>query len=174
MTMTTTLTLLALLGSTARAEEPAPPMLSDGARVRLRVEGARKDDRVITGRLVSTDDLALTVLPDGGKQPVRVERLRVERLEVSRGRKRQTLQGLAGGVILGAATVAVAATLPQDAWDLKVAGIFLAGGFVVGGTLSGALNKDDRWQRVEAPRGRFGLTAAPDGNGVGAALRITF
>jgi hypothetical protein len=99
MTTMTTLTLLALLGSTARAEEPARPMLSDGARVRLRIEikGARKDDRVITGRLVSSDDHVLNVLPDGGKQPVPVERLRVERLEVSRGRKRQTLQGSPAG-----------------------------------------------------------------------------
>jgi hypothetical protein len=70
--------------------------------------------------------------------------------------------------------VTVAATLPQGEWRMKYASVLLAGTFVVGGTIIGALNKDDRWQRVEAPRVRIGLTPAPDGKGVGAALRITF
>jgi len=192
-TMATTFTLIALSGSAAGAEEMAGPALAEGARVRVRIEGARKDDGVLTGRLLRADDASLTVLPDGGRDPVLVEHSRVERLEVSRGRKRRTLQGLACGAILGAGVVAVTATLPEARCTgftpeclgvasaelaRQLTGALVAAALVVGGTIIGAAVKEDRWQRVEEPRSRIGLgvglTAAPGGKGVGAALRVTF
>ena len=161
------------------AEEPPDPLspIVVGSRVRLRA-GTITRGRV-TGMVAAMDAASLTVAQDDGA-PLRVPRDAVTELEVSLGRRRQALQGLLRGAVIGAA--AGFALSPSDScsnaiaicWTTRPegAGLLALEGATLG-VIIGALVKSDKWSRV-GPQ-RVQVSVAPvAGRPMGIRLVVRF
>jgi hypothetical protein len=96
--------MLLLLAVPAMADEaPAraasgPPVLAEGARVRLELAG---DGRTIVGTLRRIEAGSLLLDVRGAPEPVAVERRAVARLSLSTGTRRQTAKGAVLGAVIG-------------------------------------------------------------------------
>ena len=153
-----------------------------GARVRFKVVGGHR----LTGEVVGVLPDALMVRIEAPQEPVRrLDLSRLERLELSQGRRRHAGAGFVIGFIPGALLggfwgvfACFDAERPCDA-----TGEVLLGGLIVGtvtglvGALMGWAMQTDRWQAVHLP-GRSTLRLEPAvtavRGGVAAGLRLRF
>ena len=138
---------------------------------------------VLTGRLVAQDDESLTIAFDGRKDPYRVPREVVRRLEVSTGQKSRgsrvakgagigLLVGGAVGAVLGAASGGSCSggCIPDSGEGAAVGGI--AGGLagLVLGTAFGLAGSTDLWREVPTNHVQVRLVPVRRGAGVTVAL----
>ena len=167
------LTFLVLCGAAGRAaagDASTPDILRK--RVRLSLEG----DRRVQGRLTAMDAETFTLFPDGKRAPVRIERAQVQRLEVSRGRTRYTLVGVAIGLGVG---VALPVHEPCDSSPALfcprgINRMAAVGGSLIAGAVLGSAVSIERWHDVGDRRVRVGLALPPRGQGLGAAVSVRF
>jgi hypothetical protein len=177
-----------LAGVTAAPASAGDPVLALGSRVSVRVQSQPR----WLGRVVAMDAETLTVLPEGASaDPVRLERTRVKELSVSRGRRRQTVVGLAGGFFLVGAWAMVRdrptptplrlVSMSTDEWRFEggdpwptAADFLVPAALLAGATAVGAGVKAESWRSVDPRRVRLSLAPNPAAGGLGAALRITF
>ncbi len=157
--------------------------LQVGDQVRLHTSTGR-----VMGQLSGLDDAGLLIQGPARREPVRIPLEAVERLEVSRGKKRHAAAGAVIGFVPGALAVGYAmATFtckdePADCRGIDgwVSGAALGGG-VTGaiGALIGLGIRTERWTPVAAGahgrRPKLSLHFAPaPGGGVGVALSVSF
>jgi len=150
--------LLLLLGAAVAEARGADESLV-GSRVRVRTTG-RAEDRV--GVLEGATPDELVIRTKGAASPVPVRRSDVLRLEVSRGTRRHTLEGLLAGAIAWGAIVgalAVTDSLPESG----VSEPLFVGGMLALGAGVGTLVKTERWERVPAGTVSVGIGPAPRG-----------
>ena len=139
-----------------------------GSRVRIETAGSAAP---LVG--VITDANTDTFLIQTSKQgsAFRVSRDDVLGLEVSRGYRRRTWQGIAGGVLVWVAIVGAYAAF--DTLDESgVAEPLFIGGLVATGGVVGSLIKTERWERIAASRVSFRL--CPRRGGAQAELVLAF
>jgi len=150
--------LVLLLGPAVAEARGADESLV-GSRVRVRTTQRREAPvGVLEGE--SADELVIRA--KGAPSPVQVRRRDVLSLEVSRGTRRHTLEGLAGGAIAwGAIVGALAAThsLPESGVNEPL----FVGGMLAVGAGVGTLVKTERWERVPAGGVSVGIGPAPRG-----------
>jgi hypothetical protein len=168
--------LAATMPVVASAQESARTSLGQvvtvGSRVRLRSSALQGQPR---GLVVALDDNVLTIATDSGGLPVKVPLASVTDLEMSLGRKRNTLRGLGIGVASG---LIAGLAFPVNANDCGYyssenfcsRGEALVGGLFTGAVLGagiGALTKGDRWSPVA-----IGVARAPGGGGSALGLSV--
>jgi len=138
-----------------------------GARVRLETAGSTR----LVGFVVDADAASLMIQSRPRGAITRVPRADVLGLEVSRGFRRHTVQGLVGGALAWAAVVGLYAAF--DTLDESGVGEPLfVGGMVAAGGLVGTLIKTERWERV--PTSAVSLRMSPRRRGVQAEVVLTF
>jgi hypothetical protein len=150
---------------TAFAGEPQSLL---GSRVRIETLGGSAP---LIGTVQAEDANSLLVEVSAPGPTLRVRRDDVVGLEVSRGYRRRTLEGLGVGVLAWGALVGLYAafdTLDESGVGepLFVAGVVAAGGIV------GSQIKTERWERIPSSRVSFRLT--PARRGVRAELMLAF
>lgn len=156
-----------------------------GSRVRLSVRTASREPWRIGGTLeaVSRDSLRLQTSKYGSMS---LSISSIEKLQVSRGRKRNLKQGLLiGGVAGGAVGAALGAALAEECSPddslcfgrgfsaFGGAGVGMVGGGAVGGVL-GLLTKSDRWRAVPLTGLRMAVGPQRGGAGFTVAASINF
>ena len=170
-----------LLGSatSVAGQEPAVASvvstLTPGTRVRVLTTIVQSRVR---GVVVAVDDTVLTLAPEGGL-PLKVSLLSITQMDVSLGQRRNTLKGLAIGVLSGIALGFAMPVDPETCYsqnttsfcsrrDAIGGGTVLLGGL---GTVIGALIKTDRWAPISV-----GLRSAATtrGRALEVALALRF
>jgi hypothetical protein len=138
-----------------------------GKRIRVQTTGATQ----VVGLVVDSDADSLSIQSDPDGSVSRVARGEVRRLEVSRGFRRHTIQGLVGGVVAWGAVVGLYAAF--DTLDESGVGepLFI-GGVVAAGGLVGSLIKTERWEPV--PGAVVSLRVLPRRRGVQAEVVLAF
>ena len=135
----------------------------------------------ITGTLLRSSADSLYLMAD--RREVAVARDHVTRLDISRGRRSNTLGGIKYGAIVGAGlgTALVVGCLGEEgcADDMPAAAFAFAvvlttglGGVVGAGV--GTLMTTDRWERVEASAPPVSLLVSPGPNGARLGLSARF
>jgi hypothetical protein len=138
-----------------------------GARVRLETAGSTR----LVGVVSDADAASLMIQSSPQGAITRVPRGDILGLEVSRGFRRHTVQGLVGGALAWAAVVGLYAAF--DTLDESGVGEPLfVGGMVAAGGLVGTLIKTERWERV--PTSAVALRMSPRRRGVQAEVVLTF
>ncbi len=148
-----------------------------GPRVRLKAPSISTE--WITGRFAGSNGDTLEVLAERGH--VRIRRALVEVFEVSKGRHRHTIKGMAIGLLLGA--TAAILTKPSDTTNVDLYGQeALIDAYVtrvgvpvmtLAGALFGAAIETEKW--VEVSTSRINLSIAPTRDkGLRAALSFDF
>jgi hypothetical protein len=138
-----------------------------GARVRLETAGSTR----LVGVVSDADAASLVIQSSHQGAITRVPRGDILGLEVSRGFRRHTVQGLVGGALAWAAVVGLYAAF--DTLDESGVGEPLfVGGMVAAGGLVGTLIKTERWERVPASAVSFGVS--PHGRGLRVAVALRF
>ncbi len=138
-----------------------------GSRVRVETPGSATP---LVGVIADADIDSFLIQTSKGAA-FRVSRDDVLGLEVSRGQRRRTLQGAAGGVLAWAAIVGLYAAF--DTLDESGVGEpLLIGGLIVAGAGVGSLIKTERWERVPVSRVSFRLSPRP--RGVRAEVVLAF
>jgi hypothetical protein len=166
----------AVLLSAAHAAARAEP----ARRVRVRAAG----ERPIMGTLQAMNETALTVKPDDGSAPVTLDRARISRIEVSRGRSRRStgaMNGLVAGGLVGAVLGLV---IPNDycpacfrSYNYHPPGpgklVVVTAGIlgVLGAGIGAAISPGESWKTVSFDR--LHVTVAPAG-GRGVRLAVSF
>lgn len=156
----------------AAADEP-PVFI--GSRVRLVT-----DRGTMVGNVLAWEGGRVSVL-SGGDQTQVVPASSIQRVELSRGRKRPILKSALVGAGIGAAIYGL---MPLDSpcpagvqpslMGCETHGSWAAMGAWAGavvGTVVGAVRRVDRWENV--PPARFGIGIAPVSGGAAAAVTIT-
>jgi hypothetical protein len=158
---------LVLLGAAhSAAQEAAQSPV--GSRVRVRTAD-HKPAQVGVLEAASADRLLIRTSPSD--PPIEVRAADVTKLEVSRGRRRNTLKGLLAGAVAWGAIVGLVAAF--DTLDESGVGepLFI-GGMLAAGAGIGAMVKTERWERV--PAGGVSLGIAPRPRGLQAQIVLTF
>jgi hypothetical protein len=158
---------LALLGAAhLEAQEAATSLV--GSRVRVRTaDHASPQVGVLEG--ASTDRLLIRT--SASAPPIEVRPADITKLEVSRGRRRNTLKGLLAGALAWGAVVGLVAAF--DTLDESGLGEPLViGGMLAAGAGIGTLVKTERWERV--PVGAMSLGIAPRPRGLQAQIVVSF
>jgi len=152
-------------------EEPSiSSPITAGNRIRL-VAPAAVTGR-IEGTVIQLDGKSLLV-GGNGRRPISVPREAITQLEVSTGRRRQTLKGLWLGAGIGALWMGAACGLYADCDDGASP---ILGGAASGALLGagiGALIKRDRWSTVPLDRVRIAIVPTPR-RGVRLFLAVGF
>ena len=162
-----TATLLLSLGAIA-AEARAEQESLLGSRVRVRtVQLGEPQVGVLAGSTV--DDLILET--GAAASSVKIRRSDVVKLEVSRGTRRHTLEGLLAGAVAWGAIVGLVAAF--DTLDESGVGepLFI-GGMLAAGAGIGTLVKTERWERVPAAGASIGIRPVPGGFEARIAVRF--
>jgi hypothetical protein len=174
--ITSVLSLSVLVPFTSlQAQEP--PTIEPGERVRVTAPdfGLQKS----VGTCLSLSQGVMAFEPAGSSQ-LTIPTGSMTGLEISRGRKSNTLKGLGLGFLGGAALGAVIGLLVDEhgndlaPWNAAVVGaaVFGAGGAVVGAGIGTAI-KTDRWEEVPVDRLRVSLTPQRGGRlGIGLSLKF--
>lgn len=155
-------------GATA-AQDAGDHPLQAGDRIRIKTPSSSG----IKGTLVGADQAALTVALEGrdaGQQ--KFARSEIAKLEVSRGRKRNVLQGALMGAAVGLfVDLAGTSGEGQNPCDFGACVILPLMG-AAAGALVGVAVKTERWERVPIEAVRVVL--APVRNGVQVSLSFRF
>lgn len=191
--MRSTVTVLAIAfitcASGARAQENQP--LVPGSRLRATVAFAdstthQADLRVIHGDLVSWENERLRLRENTRGDTLEVALVRVKRLEVSRGLRGHSAEGVAIGLVAGVAIgvpLGLAAFKGQEdnllsfgssgQWALAYgAGFGVLGALV--GALVGSAHKSEEWQLVPAEQIRVRLGVRSQAGGALLAVGLDF
>lgn len=164
-------------GIRADAEEGAGLPVMVGSRVRIFAPSLVQGRR-IPGVITAIDEESATVATDTGL-PVVVAREAVASLELSMGRKRNTLKGTAIGAVAGVA-LGVAATVDPRNCDMnspnfcsrgEAVRTSIVGGAALGAVI-GAFVKSDRW--VHVPLERWNVDVRPTRGGGRASISFSF
>lgn len=164
--------LLSAVNAAAEAQ-PSP-------RVRVRVVG----ERPIVGTLQAMNEAALSVKPDGRTGLVTVDRARISRIEMSRGRG-DSLTGAASGLVGGALVGAFLGMLVPDdycpacfrSYNSRPTGrgklVLVTSGIfgLLGAGVGAAVSPDERWEVVSFDR--LHVTVAP-ARGRGVRMAVSF
>jgi hypothetical protein len=139
-----------------------------GSRVRIETGGAVAP---LVGVITDANTDSFLIQSNGRGSAVRVVRDDVVGLEVSRGYRRRTAEGILGGVLAWGAIVGLYAafsTLDESGVGepLFIAGVIAAGGIV------GSQIKTERWEQV--PLSRVSFRLSPRRRGVHAELVLAF
>lgn len=166
-----------LLSAVHAVAEAAP-----SSRVRVRAAGGRP----IVGTLKAMNETALTVKPDGSTGLVTVDRARISRIEVSRGRSRRSTgaaNGLVAGVLVGAVLGLLApddycgACLRSYTFRPTPRGklVLVGAGFfgLLGAGIGAAAPPGERWEAVSFDRLHVSVAPAR-GQGVRMAVSVGF
>ena len=164
-------------GHEKEAEEAADPRAREaeavehplvGSRVRIETAGAGVP---LVGVIADVDTDSFLIQTSSQGTAFRVSRDDVLGLEISRGYRRRTWQGVAGGVLAWVAIVGVYAAF--DTLDESGVGepLFI-GGLVAAGGVVGSLIKTERWERV--PLSRVSLRLSPHRRGAEAEIVLAF
>ena len=168
--------LVGAVASPLTAQGPDIPLQS---RIRLK-QGPGSS--WVSGTLIrsSADSLYLA----SENRETAVARDRITRLDISRGRKPNTLGGLKNGAIVGGAIGTVLGLMvlayEDDSWfdyGAEVVPISMAGCTVLGavlGTGFGTLLRTDRWERVETQGPALAVIVSPGPNGARLGLSAHF
>jgi hypothetical protein len=154
-----------VLGTTGLSADEVVQL--QGARVRVRTRG----ERVFIGTFAGADGESIAI-DEGNRSAVRhVDRSDVAALEVSRGCRRRTLEGLLAGAGAWAAIVGVFAAF--DTLDESGLGepLFICGMVAAGGVV-GTLKRTERWELV--PDRAVSLRLLPRRRGVQAQVVVAF
>jgi len=141
----------------AQSVERIPP----GTRVRVTAGGDR-----VTGSVMASSGDSLTWMPDRNAQPVSLAWARVDALEVSDGRHGHVWEGLAAGVVGGAALGAGVGALFADPGFFSRGDITAAGALVGAsagallGVLIGSAVRTERWQPRAMVHARVALAGS--------------
>ena len=161
------------MAATAGADEP-PVFLGS----RVRVETAQGS---LVGNLLAWEAGSVSLINTGRGDPYVVGAESIQRLELSRGRRRPVLKSALVGAAIGAAVYGLmplespcepgaqpsfSGCETHGAWAQAGAWV----GAVVGATV-GVARKVDRWQEVPLSRVRVGIAPVP--GGAAAAMTIT-
>lgn len=150
----------------AEPESGTPPTITVGSKVRVRAPTVVKGR--IEGTVIGLDERSL-VLGGIERGPLTLSREAITHLDVSTGRRRQTLRGTLIGAGIG--LVAMGVLCGGDSGGCaEVSGVATAGALLGAGV--GALVKTDRWQTV--PLDGVRVTLTPARRGVGLAVSIGF
>jgi len=168
----------AVLLSAVHAAADAEP----GPRVRVRAVG----ERPIMGTLQAMNETALTVKPDGRTGLVTLDRARISRIEISRGRSggyTGAANGLVAGVLVGAFLGLLAPDdycgacfrsytfRPTSRGKLVLVGAGIFG--LLGAGIGAAVTPGEKWEVVSFDR--LHVSVAPsDGRGVRMAVSFGF
>jgi hypothetical protein len=149
--------------------QQAPPIETD-SRIRVTAPTAGADK--LAGVCVEVDATRLRVQAEEQVSPLTISLTDVTRLEVSQGRKSNTLKGLGfgalGGAVIGAvAGVIVEASCTYECWGTAAtaligAGVFSVTGAVIG-IVAGTLIKSERWEEVPLDRLQVSIVPQRDG-----------
>lgn len=151
-----------LLGVLAHPPAGAQPTAQEEASIgqRVRVTLVPAGERLVA-TLVATGDDRMTVQPVSSSERKEIRWADVGGLQVSRGRRGNTLKGVLAGAAAWAATVGLMAAF--DTLDESGLGEPLViGGYLATGALVGSLVKTERWSEVPLPSaGRVGSRSRP-------------
>jgi len=152
------LVLAVLADRPAVAQPAADPEPAVGQRLRVTLLPTRER---LVATLVSTSDDRMTLQPDSPSARRQLRWSDVGRLQVSRGRHRNTLKGVLAGAAAWAATVGLVAAF--DTLDESGLGEPLViGGYLATGALVGSLVKSESWSELPLPSaGRRGSRGRP-------------
>jgi hypothetical protein len=135
--------LLFLMASSASAESDAIV----NQRVRLRLVA---NHETVIGRALAATHERLTLGKLDSDPPREIPWRDVQKLEMSRGKKRNTLKGLlAGAALWGAIVGAVAAVDTLD--ESGVGEPVFVGALLLGGGIVGYRHQTETWERVPIP-----------------------
>jgi hypothetical protein len=156
-----------LLGvSHSEAQEAAERLV--GSRVRVRTSD-HESPRV--GVLEAAHPDGLLIGSSASALPIEIRRADITRLEVSRGKRRNTLKGLLAGAVAWGAVVGLVAAF--DTLDESGVGEPLfVGGMLAAGAAVGSMVKTERWERVPVGAASAGL--APHARGLQARFVWSF
>lgn len=161
------------VSSLAAASAEEPPVFF-GSRVRIVTSQGS-----LAGNLLTWEGEQVTLINTGLGDPCVVRRDAIQRLELSRGRKRPWLKSTLVGAAIGGA---LGATLPvenpcsdgvQPGPTCETRGYLAQGGVLTGaviGIIAGATRQVDRWDPVPPSRFRLSVTPVPKG----ASAAVTF
>lgn len=139
-----------------------------GSRVRIETAGSAVP---LVGVIADATTDSFLVQASSQGTTFRVSRDDVLGLEVSRGYRRRTWQGVAGGVLTWLAIVGAYAAF--DTLDESgVAEPLFIGGLVAAGGVVGSMIKTERWERVSASR--VSLRLCPHRRGAQAEIVLAF
>jgi hypothetical protein len=165
MRSATLLFAVVALSAVQLSADDAPDL--QGTRVRVETTCSAR----IVGVVTDADAASLMIQSSPEGAVTRVPRGDVLGLEVSRGFRRHTVQGLIGGALAWAAVLGLYAAF--DTLDESGVGEPLfVGGMVAAGGLVGTLIKTERWERV--PTSAVALRMSPRRRGVQAEVVLTF
>jgi len=171
--------VMAMLGTSlaeaGRAQEPpgatVASALTEGARVRLLWSTANAR---VSGVVVGVDGTVVTIAPDGGL-PLKIPLRSVTKMDVSLGAKRNTLKGLAIGVLSGIA-MGFAVSLDPETCNYPESTSFCSRGEAVGGftlvfggigAAVGAMIWTERWAPISV-----GLRTSGEAKGRAAEVAV--
>jgi hypothetical protein len=164
--------ILLLTPAAAQAED----LLSDGARVRIRMGSGGKP---LVGTIVAIESGTFTIDAQNMLETRVVPRSMVRKLEVSQGLKRKTMKGawigLATGTLLGGAlTVAMGSSgmSPDNAsFYVITPAVYGAAGMALG-ALVGTMFRGERWREIDIEDSFLSVGPVP-GGGVGVSVRFS-
>ena len=180
--VTSTFTVLLAVPLAALSTQ-VQPTLESGKRVRVTAPLVGPERMV--GIYLSNDDSTMQVQTEAQVTPLTIPLVHVIRLEMSQGRKSNSLKGLVIGSVSGAVLGAVAGlVVGQENGDNPCGGgrpaeCAAIGALAVGATGAlvglgiGALIKTERWERVRTDQLRVQPVTTPDGRfGLAASVRF--
>jgi hypothetical protein len=171
-----------LVLSTASLSAQTVTAIDSGTRVRVNARPAAM--RSVVGRVQWLRGDSMAIRADGADTNTVIPTVRVDRLQVSQGQRRQALSGLGRGVMYGGGAGALLGLLIAPEKDsfivftrgeqaLLLGTVFgLAGGAI--GLVTGSLQKAEGWKTVPRPAGRVQVTAFPSRGGTALRARLTF
>ena len=147
--------------------------LSVGARVRLTAPSV--SSRPLVGKLVRQHGTAFEISQDDGSS-TSVSISSIAKLQVSSGKKRNTLVGAFGGAALGVGITLIALRCQHTGYCEDTGGYIKAGLVVLGGggaaigAVVGTLIRTEQWTTVPVPAPR--PDSAPGGTALSFTLRF--
>ncbi len=158
--------LAAPIGARHVSADDQQPLV--GSRVRIETAGLAVP---LVGVIADVNPDSFLIQTSNQGTAFRVSRDDVLGLEVSRGYRRRTWQGVAGGALAWVAIVGVYAAF--DTLDESGVGepLFI-GGLVAAGGVVGSLIKTERWERI--PASRISLRLSPRRRGAQAEIVLAF
>ncbi len=167
MRTVTSLTVGLLLVSVTSLSAQEPPPIEAGSRIRVTAPSTGVDKLV--GICLSTSGDSLRMQADEQASPMTISLADVTRLEVSQGRKSNTLRGLGIGFLVGAVAGGLLATQVdvEEGLDPGPEELILYGAVVGGAAFGaigagiGALSKSERWRWKEVPLDHLRVSIVP-------------
>ena len=171
----TTLFAVSLLVPFASISAQVPTQFEPGQRVRVTAPDCGVRRQTTTVEVLRGDSFALPRDTNRSSNPINHCPLAsVTRLEVSRGRKSHSLEGLGLGWLVGAGVgAAVSDCDPSSSTQDICEAVPIAVGASVGlfiGTIFGALIKTERWEDVPLDRLRVSFAPQRDGFALGVSV----